>query len=1135
MLSRFLGRVERKSRSAWHCFTNLRKRAFNDPPVLKLAAVFAVLIAILLGVGQIGLRRMRSINETLGFITGRRSADLEEAQRALDLSNVNSRIIMEIVLVENRRLVGALEVTRSENSKEITRLIQEAEGHCESEKEAQLLLAVKITRKPYAESYMRAIHLLVDERKHDASEDVIVTETIPALLKYHAAWKDFVEFQKGELDDAVKQAEVDYANARRVFFLLIVGAAAVAIVIAMYATCQTARQMAARTAAQIELNKLNADLDKRVLQRTHELTDVNRQLAKEVQERRLAEENYLREARHRKSVEHKLQRSEERNRVAMEAAQIGYWDLDIIRDEHVWSDTCKALLGLPADSPANYEVLMNSVHPDDRKSMQEEIERAIRQKSEYSCQFRVLSGEGSALWRISKGRAFYDETGRPVRMTGITMDIDERKRSEERVLLQAAALEAAANAIVITDRKGTIIRTNRAFVDLTGYAVEEACGKNPKLLSSGKQSKEFYTSLWKTISTGTVWHGEMINRRKDGSLYNEEQTITPVRSGSGDITHFVAVKQDVTARKKAEEALLFKTALLEAESETTIDGILVVDESDRIVLANKQFGLTFGIPDELLKTGNDVMVRRFVAEQVENPEAFLENIEYLNSHRNERSRDELRLKNGNAFDRYTAPLVDSNGNYRGRIWYFRDITERKTAEEQIRTLAFYDALTGLPNRILLRDRLAQALARASRHQDKIALLFLDLDRFKVINDSLGHSIGDLLLKEVAERLSRQTREQDTVARLGGDEFVVVLSGVKRLEDCAITAERMMNALNSEFLIQGHSLNASCSLGISIFPDDGTDGETLIKHADSAMYCAKESGRNNFQFFTQDMNATMVQRLTLENSLRLAIPRNEFSLMYQPQMDIATGKISGVEALIRWQHPERGLVPPADFVPIAEDSGLIIPIGEWVLRSACAQAKKWQCEGLPPVTVAVNVSAVQFHQKGFVDLVTKVLRESGLPPQYLELELTESLILSNADVLPAMLKELRAIDVKLAIDDFGTGYSSFSYLRRFQVHKLKIDRSFVQDVNVDADNAAITSAIIGLAKSLNMKTIAEGVENGEQLAFLRAHECGEIQGYYFSKPLLADECAAKMRSHSLQPTQEDAESGKALANAARAQC
>ena len=553
-----------------------------------------------------------------------------------------------------------------------------------------------------------------------------------------------------------------------------------------------------------------------------------------------------------------------------------------------------------------------------------------------------------------------------------------------------------------------------------------------------------------------------------------------------------------------------KTTLLNAECESNIDGILIVDESNHVLLANKQFGLQFGISDEVLRSRDEVVLIKHMAGGVDAPDVFVERVKYLYGHRDENSKDELRLKNGKIFERYSSSLVDSKDNYRGRIWYFREITHRKATEERIRSLAFYDSLTGLPNRALLQDRLAQALARAGRQQDVVALLFLDLDRFKVINDSLGHSVGDILLQEVSRRLKGQTREQDTVARVGGDEFVVVLSGVKQVEDCAITAERMMKALSGEFLIQGHSLNVSCSLGISIFPDDGKDSEALVKHADAAMYCAKEKGPNTFQFFTQDMNASIMQRLMLENSLRLALQRNEFFLMYQPQMDMTTGNISGVEALIRWKHPKLGLVSPAEFIPIAEDSGLILPIGEWVLRTACVQARKWQQEGLPAVPIAVNVSAVQVRQRGFLELVRNVLRETGLSPEYLELELTESLLLSNADVMPATLKELKALGVKLAIDDFGTGYSSFSYLRRFQVHKLKIDRCFVQDVNVDPDDAAITSAVISIAKSLNLKVIAEGVENEAQLSFLRTQNCDEIQGHYFSKPLLADECAGKMR-------------------------
>jgi len=427
-------------------------------------------------------------------------------------------------------------------------------------------------------------------------------------------------------------------------------------------------------------------------------------------------------------------------------------------------------------------------------------------------------------------------------------------------------------------------------------------------------------------------------------------------------------------------------------------------------------------------------------------------------------------------------------------------------------LAFYDALTALPNRTLLQDRLTKALADARRQKYKIALLFLDLDRFKDINDLLGHSVGDLFLQEVAERLKRFAREQDTVARLGGDEFLIMLTHIKDVSDAAVAAERLMDAMTAGFVVQGHSLNVSCSIGISIFPEHGADCEMLIKHADAAMYSAKADGRNNFRFFTADMNAQAVERLTLENSLRSALAKEQLFLMYQPQMDIATGRITGLEALLRWQHPELGLVPPDRFIRIAENSGLIVPIGEWVLRTACSQARKLQDEGLPVVTIAVNVSAVQFRQESFGEVIRKVLRETGLSPQHLELELTESLLLANADVTFSVLRELKNMGVTLAIDDFGTGYSSFSYLKQFQIGKLKIDRSFITNVAANPDDAAITAAIISMAKSLHLKVIAEGVEDEAQMAFLRAHQCDEIQGYYFSKPLAADKVADKLRGN-----------------------
>jgi diguanylate cyclase (GGDEF)-like protein/PAS domain S-box-containing protein len=442
----------------------------------------------------------------------------------------------------------------------------------------------------------------------------------------------------------------------------------------------------------------------------------------------------------------------------------------------------------------------------------------------------------------------------------------------------------------------------------------------------------------------------------------------------------------------------------------------------------------------------------------------------------------------------------------------RDISARKLAEEKVQFLAYYDAVTGLPNRTLLQDRLEKALAAARRQKNKLALLYLDLDRFKDINDSLGHSVGDLFLQEVAERLKRWGRQQDTVGRLGGDEFLIMLTDAKDIPDAAVAAERLMDAMTTEFVVQGHSLNIGCSIGISIFPEHGADADTLIKNADAAMYSAKANGRNNFRFFTEEMNAQVVERLTLEKSLRLALDKKELFLMYQPQMDMATGKVVGLEALLRWQHPKFGLVPPDRFIRLAENSGLILPIGEWVLRTACSQARTWQEEGFPKVTVAVNVSAIQFRQEGFCRLIRKVLDETGLAPQYLELELTESLLLANADLMLAVVQKLKAMGLTLAIDDFGIGYSSFGYLRQFQVSKLKIDRSFIRDVAVNPDDAAITAAIISMAKSLKLRVIAEGVETEEQMSFLRAHHCDEIQGYYFSKPLTADKIADKLRGH-----------------------
>lgn len=441
-----------------------------------------------------------------------------------------------------------------------------------------------------------------------------------------------------------------------------------------------------------------------------------------------------------------------------------------------------------------------------------------------------------------------------------------------------------------------------------------------------------------------------------------------------------------------------------------------------------------------------------------------------------------------------------------------DITERKISEERIRLLAYYDPVTGLPNRPLFEERLEEALSAARWKSQRVALLVLELGRFKVINDSLGREFGDGLLRDVAERIRVTAGPEATVARVGGAEFAIILEDVGGVRDVERKAERLLEVLTGEFSLGGSSVNITGTMGISMFPLHGWDGPMLVERADVAMYSAKELGPNEFQFFNEEMNNRIRERLILENDLRLALERNELFLVYQVQVDLRTGAVTGLEALLRWQHPEKGLVPPAEFIGVAEGSGLIIPIGEWVLRTACSQARKWQDAGLPAVPVAVNVSAIQFRQPAFCAMVRRVLEETGLEAKYLELELTEGLLLTNSDVMFQHMEELREMGLKLAIDDFGTGYSSLGYLRQFKVHRLKIDRSFVREVSVNADDAAIATAIIKMARALNLDVLAEGVENAEQLNFLREQNCYEIQGYYFSRPVSVDQIENQLRNN-----------------------
>ncbi len=477
------------------------------------------------------------------------------------------------------------------------------------------------------------------------------------------------------------------------------------------------------------------------------------------------------------------------------------------------------------------------------------------------------------------------------------------------------------------------------------------------------------------------------------------------------------------------------------------------------------------------------------------------------------------------------PLEDAEYFYEWRIVtsgkdevlaIVRDITERKRTEERVVRLAYHDTLTGLLNRHSFKDHLAQAVAHAQRYGRYVATIFLDLDRFKRINDTLGYKVGDLLLQGVGDRIQECVRKSDKaarhfdgqanpVSRLGGDEFTILLPEIKQVQDSAKVAKRILDAVARPFNIAGHEIFITASIGITVYPLDGEDPDVLLKNADAAMYNAKEQGRNTFQFYTESMNASSFKRLALENSLRKALDREEFIIHYQPQVEISSGKTSGMEALLRWKHPELGLVPPGDFIPLAEETGLIVPIGEWVLGAACVYNKALQNLGYPPKRVAVNISSLQFRPQSLVKSVTKALKISGLDPAFLELEVTESAIMKNMEESSKILRELKGMGLRIAIDDFGTGYSSLSYLKRFPLDILKIDRSFIQNIPEDQDDAAIATAIIAMAHSLNLEVIAEGVETEDQLAFLLAQRCDEAQGYLFSPALPPDDIETYLKN------------------------
>ena len=680
----------------------------------------------------------------------------------------------------------------------------------------------------------------------------------------------------------------------------------------------------------------------------------------------------------------------------------------------------------------------------------------------------------------------------------------ELKTSEEKFRQLA---ENVNQVFWMTDRdRKKLLYVSPAFEHIWGYSAERLASPDSMLEAVHPEDRARIALAVQTMAEGDYDETYRIVG-KDGRGRWIRDRAFPVKNEEGQVIRIAGLAEDITSQQEIEEQLRLSAQVFVS----SLEAIMIADSRNNIIKVNQAFTDITGYAENEVAGQNP----RILKSGKHKASFYRIMWQTLLSTGNWQGEIWDRRKNGEIYPKWLSIHVvkNSSGEITNYIALFSDITERKASFEQIKHLAHYDALTNLPNRSLLNERLDSAIAAGKRNNRKVAVLFLDLDRFKNINDSLGHFAGDLLLQAVANRLKRCIRGMDTVARLGGDEFVVVLNGIREASDAAHVAQKILESMTESIRIEGQEIVTTPSIGISIYPDDGQTHAALIKNADAAMYHAKDLGRGNFQFFTENMNARAFELLSFESDLKLALKRGEFSLHFQPQIDLSSGKIVGMEALLRWLHPERGFVPPSTFIPVAEECGAIVAIGEWVIRSACRQNRIWQQAGLPAVPIAVNLSAIQFRQSNIVDTLSRILEETGLPPSLLEIEMTERIIMQDADSTIGTLRAIKKMGLMLSIDDFGTGYSSLSYLRRFPIDKLKIDRSFVRDIATNQDDAAIIRTIITMGHSLRMKVIAEGVETPGQLAFLKQEGCDEAQGYHFSRPVPAEEFEPLLRRKS----------------------
>ena len=712
-------------------------------------------------------------------------------------------------------------------------------------------------------------------------------------------------------------------------------------------------------------------------------------------------------------------------------------------------------------------------------------------------EYEIVGLQGTRRTVHTTATPFSEPGVEEIRILAVTRDVTERRSADEARANLAAIVESSNDAIISRSLDGYITSWNRGAERLFGYTAREVIGQHVDILAPPGETPRL-ADINDILQQGGITEPFEAQRvAKDGRLADVMLSHSPLRNDEGEVTGASVIFHDVTERKRAEQQLVLASRAIASAAE----GIMITDAQRRIVNVNEAFTRITGYPPEevigrtpdMFSAGRDAGMAADVWEALAHSGHWQGEI--WNRRRNGEAYAELMT---------ISAVKDTEGRTTHYVAVFNDISPLKEYEARLEYLAHHDSLTGLPTRSLLRDRVEVAIAHAERDGRHLALLFIDLDRFKLINDTLGHDVGDQLLQAVSLRLKDTLRSSDTVSRHGGDEFLVLLPSMPSVQDAGRVAEKLIAQIAQPFELDHHELVVTTSIGIAVYPDNGRDLDHLLRNADAAMYAAKQAGRNRYQYYTDSMNVQAADRLTLERELRLALERNEIGVLYQPQMDLHTGALVGVEALMCWRHPVLGDVPPARFIPIAEDSGLIIGLGAWILDAACRQRVDWRQRGVLDAPVAVNVSALQLRLPNFVQRVAETLADHGLAAGELELEVTESLLMQGSTAMIAALHELHRMGVRLALDDFGTGYSSLSYLRQFPLDRMKMDQSFVRDLPHDGDAVVIAEAIATLGRALGLRVVAEGVETEAQARFLRGTWCEEAQGYHYCRPLPAHE-------------------------------